>query len=262
MPIVVDISVRKNFEKICAESNNISLDHHDKVIVQTENGLEYGVVLNKEHLVEKLSARPGKVVRKCNEKDVLNLDRNRAKESKAFIICVDIIKKRGLKMKLTTIEYTFDRQKLFIYYTAEGRVDFRELLKDLGYTFKTKIQMVQVGVRDEAKIVGGCGHCGKELCCRSFLRDFKPVVVEMVKSQDLSLNPTKISGLCGRLMCCLGYEYSFYKDACKNMPNVGDKMRIENKDVVVKNRDILKGKVEVVFEDGSAKVFDVSELRK
>jgi len=163
-------------------------------------------------------------------------------------------------MKLTCVDYTFDCNKLFVYYTAEGRVDFRELIKDLGYLLKTRIQMVQIGVRDEAKMLGGFGPCGLPICCGSFLKNFRPVSIDMAKEQDLSLNPAKISGVCGRLMCCLAYENDFYHEARKDFPKVSSKVATEDGIGVVKAINILRGEVTVEYADGISKTLPRKEV--
>jgi len=185
------------------------------VIVETARGLELGeVVLGLRKVSDEEVVLPlKKVLRKATAKDLENAESNQAKEEKAKEICQEKIVEHQLPMKLVNVEYTFDASKIIFYFTAEGRVDFRELVKDLASIFRTRIELRQIGVRDEAKMIGGLGSCGRELCCASFLGDFEPVSIKMAKEQNLSLNPTKISGICGRLMCCLNYESVCYQ--CK-----------------------------------------------
>ncbi len=192
------------------------------VIVETARGVELGqVVLGLRQVAEKEVVLPlKKVLRIAPAEDLEEMKTNQAKEDKAKEICLQKIKKHELPMKLVDVEYTFDASKIVFYFTADGRVDFRELVKDLASVFRTRIELRQIGVRDEAKLLGGLGSCGRELCCATFLGDFEPVSIKMAKEQNLSLNPTKISGICGRLMCCLNYEKTCYQ--CQNTEEKGD----------------------------------------
>jgi cell fate regulator YaaT (PSP1 superfamily) len=176
-------------------------------------------------------------------------------------VILEKIEKVGLKMNLSMIEYTFERVKLFIYYTAEERVDFRDLLKELGGVLKTRIQMVQIGVRDEVKILGSLGHCGEICCCQRFLKDFTSVTTDMVKDQNLSVNPAKISGVCGRLMCCVAYEHDFYISEGKKLPHVGDEVKTLDGKGKVTGTNIFKSEITVLFEDGRTKKFHPKELK-
>ncbi len=211
----------------------------DHVIVETARGIEYGyVVLGTREVEEEKVVQPLKsVIRMATEEDQAIEKRNKEKEKEAFKICLEKIKKRGLQMKLIDAEYTFDNNKVLFYFTADGRVDFRELVKDLASVFKTRIELRQVGVRDETKIIGGIGICGRALCCHSYLSEFAPVSIKMAKEQNLSLNPTKISGVCGRLMCCLKNEEETYQVLNSKLPGVGD---------LVTTRDGFKGEVHSV----------------
>lgn len=211
----------------------------DHVIVETARGIEYGyVVLGTREVDESKVVQPLKtVIRMATKEDEAIEKRNHEKEKKAFRICKEKIKKHGLQMKLIDAEYTFDNNKVLFYFTADGRIDFRELVKDLASVFKTRIELRQVGVRDETKIVGGIGICGRALCCHSYLSEFVPVSIKMAKEQNLSLNPTKISGVCGRLMCCLKNEEETYEELNSKLPNVGD---------YVTTDDGLKGEVHSV----------------
>ena len=185
----------------------------DGVIVETARGVEYGtVVIGPKEVAKDSLVMPVKpVMRKATYKDFQQLEKNEEREEKAFAICLEKIAKRRLPMKLINVEYTFDMNKIVFFFTADGRIDFRELVKDLATVFRTRIELRQVGVRDEAKVLNGIGACGRPLCCSNFLGDFSPVSIRMAKDQNLSLNPTKISGVCGRLMCCLNYEDDLYK---------------------------------------------------
>lgn len=209
------------------------------VIVETARGVEYGYVVLGTHEVEdKKVVQPLKpVIRVATEADEETERRNKEKEKEAFKICLEKIKKHELEMKLIDTEYTFDNNKVLFYFTADGRIDFRELVKDLASVFKTRIELRQIGVRDETKIVGGIGICGRPLCCASYLPEFIPVSIKMAKEQNLSLNPTKISGVCGRLMCCLKYEEETYEELNAKLPNIGD---------YVTTDDGLKGEVHSV----------------
>ena len=196
----------------------------DHVIVETARGVEYGTVVcdpkevEEEQVVQPLKA----VLRVATAKDDEQEKSNKEKEREAFKICLEKIRKHELDMKLIDAEYTFDNNKVLFYFTADGRIDFRELVKDLAAVFKTRIELRQIGVRDETKILGGIGSCGRPLCCHTHLSEFVPVSIKMAKEQNLSLNPTKISGVCGRLMCCLKHEEETYEELNKSLPNVGD----------------------------------------
>ena len=209
------------------------------VIVETARGVEYGyVVLGTHEVDDKKVIQPLKpVIRMATEADEETERKNKEKEKEAFKICLEKIKKHDLDMKLIDTEYTFDNNKVLFYFTADGRIDFRELVKDLASVFKTRIELRQIGVRDETKIVGGIGICGRPLCCASYLSEFIPGSIKMAKEQNLSLNPTKISGVCGRLMCCLKYEEETYEELNSKLPNVGD---------YVTTDDGLKGEVHSV----------------
>ena len=211
----------------------------DQVIVETARGVEFGnVVMGPKEVKDEEITQPLKtVIRLATEDDRRVEEKNRKKEKEAFQICLEKIHKHGLEMKLIDAEYTFDNNKLLFYFTADGRIDFRELVKDLAAIFKTRIELRQIGVRDETKILGGVGICGRPLCCHSYLSEFIPVSIKMAKEQNLSLNPTKISGVCGRLMCCLKYEEETYEDLNSHLPSVGD---------YVTTDDGLKGEVHSV----------------
>ena len=216
-----------------------SIKRGDHVIVETARGIEFGtVVMPPTEMEGSKVIQPLKpVLRLAAEKDLEQEASNKVKEKEAFQICQEKIKKHKLEMKLIDAEYTFDNNKVLFYFTADGRIDFRELVKDLAAVFKTRIELRQIGVRDETKIVGGIGICGRPLCCHSYLAEFAPVSIKMAKEQNLSLNPTKISGVCGRLMCCLNNEEEIYEELNRKLPNVGD---------YVTTDDGLKGEVQSV----------------
>jgi len=221
------------------DPNGFEIEAGQKVIVETARGMEFGsVVLGIREVEDDKVIQPLKAVtRIATEKDIETAQANTEKEKEAFKICLEKIKKHELEMKLIDAEYTFDNNKLLFYFTADGRIDFRELVKDLAAVFKTRIELRQIGVRDETKILGGVGICGRPLCCHSYLSEFIPVSIKMAKEQNLSLNPTKISGVCGRLMCCLKNEEETYEDLNSKLPNVGD---------FVTAFDGLKGEVQSV----------------
>ena len=206
---------------------NFQVKRGDHVIVETARGVEYGTVVGSPREVEddKVVQPLKPVLRVATERDDEQEAGNKAKEKEAFKICQEKIRKHGLEMKLIDAEYTFDNNKVLFYFTADGRVDFRELVKDLAGVFKTRIELRQIGVRDESKMIGGLGICGQPFCCSRFLKDFQPVSIKMAKEQGLSLNPTKISGACGRLMCCLSYEENAYEYLNSIMPMVGSTVR-------------------------------------
>lgn len=220
---VVGVRFKKAGKVFYFDPLDLPVEKDQHVIVDTARGLEYGrVVIGKRVVPENDVVLPlKKVIRIASHQDADLVDRNKQAAKDAFTICQDKIREHGLKMKLVDVEYTFDRNKIIFYFTAEGRVDFRELVKDLASIFRTRIELRQIGVRDEAKLLGGIGPCGRVLCCSSFLGDFEPVSIKMAKDQNLSLNPTKISGLCGRLMCCLKYEHDMYESAREELPRTG-----------------------------------------
>lgn len=241
----------------------ITTDMH--VIVETARGLEMGeVVIANREIEEKNVVQPlKKVIRIATEEDFKKAKENKQKEKEAFDICLKKIKEHKLNMKLVEVEYTFDLNKILFYFTADGRVDFRELVKDLASVFRTRIELRQIGVRDESKMLGSYGICGRNLCCSQFLGDFAPVSIKMAKEQGLSLNPTKISGTCGRLMCCLKYEQDAYEDLLKTTPNVGAIVKTPSGKGVVESVSLLKGKLKVNIEsekEKSVQEFDVSEV--
>ena len=219
----------------------------DFVIVETARGIEFGeCVIGIKQIPEESIISPLKLVLRIATKDDIKKHKeNKEKEKSAFEICLNKISEHGLNMKLIDVEYTFDNNKVIFYFTAEGRVDFRDLVKDLATIFKTRIELRQIGVRDEAKMIGGLGPCGRPLCCSTFLGDFASVSIKMAKEQSLSLNPTKISGICGRLMCCLNYEQSTYEEIRKELPRVGSVVETELGKGEVVGNNVLKELVRV-----------------
>ena len=225
------------------------------VVVETARGLEFGriVVGPKEIEEEKLISPLKPIIRIATEEDKAIYRENKEKAKETFEICQQKIKEHGLTMFLIDCEYTFDRNKLIFYFTAEGRIDFRELVKDLASIFKTRIELRQIGVRDEAKSIGGLGTCGRKLCCSSWLGDFQPVSIKMAKDQSLSLNPTKISGICGRLFCCLKYEHDVYVEAIEKMPVVGSIVKVDNQKGKVIEINPLLEQMKIEFNDKTIK---------
>ena len=224
----------------------------DFVIVETVQGLEYGeVLIANRHVEDEKILKPLKtVVRLATPKDKKHYEECKKKEKEAFKICTQKIKEHGLEMTLTDVEYKFDDSKILFYFTADGRVDFRELVKDLASIYKTRIELRQIGVRDEVKRIGGNGVCGRELCCCTYLSNFETVSIKMAKEQNLSLNPTKVSGNCGRLMCCLKYEEDVYLDKLKNLPNMGAIVKTAEGVGEVEGIETLKERVKVKIKDG------------
>ena len=238
----------------------------DNVIVETTQGEEYGEVMIPNRFVndEKIIAPLKKVIRLANNKDDKHYEECRKKEKEAFKTCQKKIKEHNLKMTLTDVEYKFDDSKILFYFTADGRIDFRELVKDLAAIYKTRIELRQIGVRDEVKRIGGNGVCGRELCCCSFLGDFETVSIKMAKEQNLSLNPTKISGNCGRLMCCLKYEQEVYEEKEKRLPHVGAIVKTPDGVGEVDNVETLKEAVRVRIKDGDIfkqKRYEVKDIK-
>ena len=234
---------------------DFEIEKNIDVVVETARGLEYGkiVVGPKEIEEEKLISPLKPIIRIATEEDKAIYRENKEKAKETFEICQQKIKEHGLTMFLIDCEYTFDRNKLIFYFTAEGRIDFRELVKDLASIFKTRIELRQIGVRDEAKSIGGLGTCGRKLCCSSWLGDFQPVSIKMAKDQSLSLNPTKISGICGRLFCCLKYEHDVYVEAIEKMPVVGSIVKVDNQKGKVIEINPLLEQMKIEFNDKTIK---------
>ena len=233
------------------DPGKLKIKKGDNVIVETARGVEFGTVVGEPKEVEddKVIQPLKPVLRVATERDKRQEEENKEKEKKAFEICLEKIRKHELDMKLIDAEYTFDNNKVLFYFTADGRIDFRELVKDLAGVFKTRIELRQIGVRDETKIRGGIGVCGRPLCCHTHLPEFIPVSIKMAKEQNLSLNPTKISGVCGRLMCCLKHEEETYEELNKKLPNVGDFVNTnDGKRGEVQSVNVLRQLVKILVE--------------
>ena len=245
---------------------DLEIKKGDKVIVETARGIEFGDVTIPVMGIddESITAPLKSVIRIATPEDEKQAKANRRKEDEALKICEEKVEKHGLEMKLIRCEYTFDGSKILFYFTANGRVDFRELVKDLAAIFKTRIELRQVGVRDKAKMLSGIGICGRPFCCSSFLKDFQPVSIKMAKEQSLSLNPTKISGSCGRLMCCLKYEQNTYDELLKVVPREGAIVKTPEGKGIVVSASMFKGKVKVKLDhedENVLKEFPVSEIK-
>ncbi|HEX2926490.1 MAG TPA: stage 0 sporulation family protein [Ruminiclostridium sp.] len=266
---VVGVRFKKAGKIYYFDPDDLIIDLNQNVIVETARGVEFGLVVvpNREVDESEIVAPLKKVIRIATEEDIAHAQENDRKEKDAFNICLQKISDHKLDMKLIDVEYTFDNNKVLFYFTADGRVDFRELVKDLASVFKTRIELRQIGVRDESKMMGGIGICGRVLCCNSFLGEFQPVSIKMAKEQSLSLNPTKISGTCGRLMCCLKYEQEAYEDLLSRVPKVGAIVETpEGQGTIVEVvllKEILKVKLDMGkeselrvynFKDGEIKV--------
>jgi len=249
------------------DPKNYNINRDDHVIVETARGIEYGTVVSGVKDVEddKVVQPLKPVIRIATERDDEQARNNKIKEKDAYKICLEKINKHGLEMKLIDAEYTFDNNKILFYFTADGRIDFRELVKDLASVFKTRIELRQIGVRDETKIRGGIGICGRPLCCHSYLSDFVPVSIKMAKEQNLSLNPTKISGVCGRLMCCLKNEEETYEELNKRLPGIGDFVTTDDgMKGEVQSVNVLRQLVKVLVDSGDEKEireYEVDRLR-
>lgn len=267
MKNIVGIRFKKPGKIYFFDPGYLRLNNKDKVIVETSAGEELGeVVISKRNMPEeKLVAPLKKVIRIASPKDLKHYEDNKKKEKEAFKICEEKIKKYKLDMHLTDVEYKFDNSKILFYFTADGRIDFRELVKDLASIFKTRIELRQIGVRDEVKRIGGNGVCGRELCCCSFLGNFETVSIKMAKEQNISLNPSKISGNCGRLMCCLKYEQDVYEDKLKRLPKIGSTVMTSDGEGIVESVETLKEVVKVKFKDDEDgyfyKSYPASELK-
>ena len=260
MKIIIGVSFRQAGKVYFFDPGDEQIERGEHVIVETAKGVEYGTVVvpNREMAEEKIVAPLKKIIRVATPKDEDIELKNREKEKDAYKICIEKIAKHRLEMKLIAAEYTFDNNKLLFYFTADGRIDFRELVKDLASVFRTRIELRQIGVRDETKICGGIGICGRTLCCHSYLSEFAPVSIKMAKEQNLSLNPGKISGVCGRLMCCLKHEEETYEELNRRLPNTGDYVTTDDGlKGEVSSVNVLRQLVKVLVE-----VNDEKELRE
>ncbi len=265
---VIGVRFRRAGKVYYFAPGDLKIEKGMNVIVETARGVEFGeVVLPIREITDDGVIQPLKpVLRIATAEDVEQEKRNREKEKEAFKICLEKIKKRELEMKLIEAEYTFDNNKVLFYFTADGRIDFRELVKDLAAVFKTRIELRQIGVRDETKIMGGIGICGRELCCNTFLPEFAPVSIRMAKEQNLSLNPTKISGVCGRLMCCLKNEQETYEYLNSRLPDIGDEVKtVDGFRGEVSSVSVLRQLVKVIItldnDEKEIREYKVSDLK-
>ena len=255
---VVGVRFKKAGKIYYFDPADMNIQKDTYVVVETARGIEFGeCVIGIKEISEKDIVAPLKsVLRIATEEDINKHFKNKDKEKDAFDICLKKIQEHELTMKLIDVEYTFDNNKVIFYFTADGRVDFRELVKDLATIFKTRIELRQIGVRDEAKMLGGLGPCGRPMCCSTFLGDFASVSIKMAKEQNLSLNPTKISGICGRLMCCLNYEQSTYEDMRKRMPKVGSIVKTSEGTGEVFSNNTVKESVKVKLRKGEEEILE------
>lgn len=266
MVTVIGVRFKKAGKIYYFNPSGLDIKKGDFVVVETARGVEFGeCVIGIKNISEEEIVSPLKnVIRKAEPEDIEKDIENKRKEKEAYDICIEKISKHGLDMKLIDVEYTFDNNKVIFYFTADGRVDFRELVKDLASIFRTRIELRQIGVRDEAKMTGGLGPCGRTLCCSTFLGEFAPVSIKMAKEQNLSLNPTKISGICGRLMCCLNYEQDIYEEIRKKLPKVGSIVNTPYGEGEVISNSVIKEsvKVKVRIKDGEdeLKVVKIEDL--
>ena len=268
MTKVIGVRFRQAGKVYFFSPGKLHVKQGDKVIVETARGVEFGsVVMEPKDVEDEEITQPLKsVIRVATEEDKRNEEKNREKEKEAFDVCLEKIRKHELDMKLINAEYTFDGNKVLFYFTADGRIDFRELVKDLAAVFRTRIELRQIGVRDETKIRGGIGICGRPLCCHTYLSDFAPVSIKMAKEQNLSLNPTKISGVCGRLMCCLTNEEETYEELNSHLPAIGDTVTtIEGLKGEVQSVSVLRQLVKVVVnlddEEKEIREYKATDLR-
>ncbi len=266
MSKVIGVRFKRPGKVYFFDAGNINVKAKDKVIVETAMGQEMGeVVINNKNLTNnKIKASLKPIIRVATEKDLKHFTENKEKEKEAFKICEEKIKKHKLGMHLVDASYTFDNAKLLFYFTADNRIDFRGLVKDLASIFKTRIELRQIGVRDQVRRIGGNGVCGRELCCCTFLNNFDTVSIKMAKEQNIALNPAKISGNCGRLMCCLRYEQEAYEEKLKKLPKVGAIVKTEDGEGTVDSIEILKGIVRVKIKDGEDtfyKKYPASEIK-
>lgn len=259
MTEIISVKFKENGRAYSFDPAGIKAEQGEYVIVETQNGIEIGTVSTANHEVPKEAiVKPlKKVIRKATEKDMARREDNKRKEKEAFEICEELILAHKLDMKLVEVEYSFDANKIVFFFTSDGRVDFRELVKDLASRFHTRIELRQIGVRDEAKMLGGLGICGRPYCCKQFLSDFQPVSIKMAKEQGLSLNPTKISGSCGRLMCCLKYEQDAYEYLNSLTPSVGSTVKTPEGNATVVDVNLITGYLTVRLTDSDSLPFKI-----
>lgn len=257
MKVIIGVKFKKPGKVYFFDPGYLHVNIKSKVIVETSLGEEIGEVVAKKKVTPDSNLLTGmkKIIRIANYKDLKHYEENKKKEHEAFNICEEKIKKLKLDMHLTDVEYSFDNSKLMFYFTADGRIDFRELVKELAAIFKTRIELRQIGVRDEVRRIGGNGVCGRELCCCSFLNNFDVVSIKMAKEQNMSLNPSKISGNCGRLMCCLKYEQNVYEDKLKHLPKIGAIVKTEDGEGIVDSIETLKEIVKVKLKDDNNETY-------
>ena len=263
MTEIVGVKFKNGGKVYFFDPNGMTFAAGDAAIVETARGTEYGEIAIENKMVpeEQISAPLKPVIRAATPADMAVIEKNRQKEQDAFRICETRIAFRKLKMTLIDVECTFDNSKLLFYFTAETRIDFRDLVKDLASVFRTRIELRQIGVRDEAQLLGGLGICGREFCCKGFMGDFQPVSIKMAKEQGLSLNPTKISGTCGRLMCCLKYEQASYEELLKITPKIGAYVKLEQGNGTVTDVNLITGKLVVKIDNNDVPVtVDKSEV--
>ena len=267
MNVILGVRFKKPGKVYFFDPGNLHIALKTKVIVETVLGEELGEVVVKKKLLPdtELNTPLKKIIRIANYKDIKHHDENKKKEKEAFKICEEKIKKLKLDMHLTEVQYSFDNSKLLFCFTADGRIDFRELVKELAAIFKTRIELRQIGVRDEVRRIGGNGVCGRELCCCSFLNNFETVSIKMAKEQNMSLNPSKISGNCGRLMCCLKYEQNVYEDKLKHLPKIGATVQTDEGEGIVDSIETLREIVKVKLKDDNGeayyKKYNASDLK-
>jgi len=252
MEKIIEIKIREYGPTAYAKANVNEFKINDYLILEQDRGLDYACVVAVRDSLSGISDAKliKKIVRRTTEQDLSQIEQNRKKAKEAVSTCLSKIQEHKLPMKLVGAEFSFDSSKIIFYFTAEGRVDFRNLVKDLAKIFKVRIELKQIGVRDEAKLFGGIGPCGRKLCCASFLKSFEPVSIKMAKEEGLPLNPPKISGICGRLMCCLGFEYETYKLLLRGLPRLGERLHTLHGKGKVVSVDMFKRKVTVELEDG------------
>lgn len=257
MKNIVGVRFKKPGKIYFFDPGTLRITNKDFVIVETSQGEEYGqVAISNRKVADETVTKPlKKVIRIATYKDKKHYEENKKKEKEAFEICKEKIKQHKLEMTLTDVEFKFDNSKILFYFTADGRIDFRELVKDLASIFKTRIELRQIGVRDEVKRIGGNGICGRELCCCSFLGNFETVSIKMAKEQNMSLNPSKISGNCGRLMCCLKYEQDVYEEKIKKLPKIGAIVKTEDGEGIVEGVETLKERLRVKLKDDNGEYY-------
>lgn len=252
------VMVKTENENVYVNIKNSDLKEHSNIIVETDIGMEFGIINKTYNNLNRKSTNTCKFIRFASIKDINKNKKNRIDSQKALIKCRELIKKYKLNMKLFSAYYTFDRDKLIFKFTSEDRVDFRDLAKELANIYHTRIELKQVGVRDKAKDIGGCGQCGRELCCKGFLREFNSVSINMAKNQNISLNPSKINGCCGRLLCCLSYEDELYSELREELPKINDIIDVDGKKGKIIKVDLIKKQVSVMV-DAEEKVVDFND---